>query len=436
MEFLIILLLLLLNGLFSLYEMALVSASKVRMEALSHQGKKMASRVLRQMENPEQTLSTIQIGITLIGVVSGAYGGSALADDVVPLFRLVPFLEAYAVPLAMTVTIALITYLSLVIGELVPKSIALSNPERYSMILSPLVQFVTWLCYPVVWLLSVSTRMIGNLLNISTTDTRPMTQEELKMLLQQSTEQGVINEKETEMLHDVFSFSDRRVRDLMTPYHEMVVLTTDDTREKVLSTISSSHFSKYVLEDAADDTTLGYVSVKDLVQTLSSDTADFDLRSLARPVLFVPESVNAMNAVELFKKNKTKLAVVVNEYGATEGLITLHDLTECVFGDIVEDGDAPEPEIVKRDDGSYLVDGAVKLAEFMETMGIDEYDDVDDEGFATVGGLTMYMLERLPREADTFTYRHLQFEVADMDGERVDKLIVRCTETDTTTAED
>ena len=244
MEFIIILLLLILNGIFAMYEIALVSSSKARLETLVGKGNKRAKGVLKQLEEPEKFLSTIQIGITLIGIVSGAYGGATIADDVEPLFALIPGVAAYAKTLAMITVVAIITYLSLIIGELVPKSIALNNPERWATMLSPFMIVLTKISYPFVCLLSASTKLMNKLIGLNSGEERQMTQDELKMILHQSSEQGVIDKDETEMLRDVFRFSDKRANDLMTYRRDIVVLHPTDTPEEVLRIIHEEHFSK------------------------------------------------------------------------------------------------------------------------------------------------------------------------------------------------
>ncbi|WP_455587587.1 hemolysin family protein [Bacteroides sp.] len=422
MEFIIIILLLLLNGVFAMYEIALVSSSKARLETLASKGNKSARGVLKQLEEPEKFLSTIQIGITLIGIVSGAFGGVAIADDVTPLFAMIPGLEAYARNLAMIITVAVITYLSLIVGELVPKSIALSNPERYATMFSPIMILLTKVSYPFVWLLSVSTRLLNKVIGLKSEE-RMMTQEELKMILHQSSEQGVIDKEETEMLKDVFRFSDKRANELMTHRRDLVVLRPDETQEEVLQTIDEKHFSKYLLVNESKDEIIGVVSVKDIILMVGSNQ-EFNLRKIARPPLFIPESLYAKKVLELFKKNKNKFAVVVNEYGSTEGIITLHDLTESIFGDILEEDDTEEEEIVRRQDGSLLVEASMNIGDFMDEMGILSYDDIDSEDFTTLGGLAMFLIGRIPKAGDTFTYKNLQFEVVDMDRGRVDKLLV------------
>ena len=423
MEFLIILLLLVLNGVFAMYEIALVSSSKPRLETDFEKGNKRAGMVLRQLEHTEDFLSTIQIGITLIGIVSGAYSGATVADDVERLFASVAWLEGYADDLAMVLTVAVITYLSIIIGELVPKTIALTNPEKYTMYLAPLMSVLEKVAYPFVCLLSVSTKVVNKLIGVKSGEERQMTQEELKMILHQSSEQGVIDKDETEMLRDVFRFSDKRPNDLMPYRRDIVALHPGDTREEVLRTIREQHFSKYLLVEKGKDDIIGVVSVKDIILMMADEHA-FDLRSIAQPPLFIPESLYAKKVLELFKEHKNKFGVVVDEYGNTEGIITLHDLTESIFGDILEENETEEEPIVVRQDGSMLVEASMNIDDFMEAMGILNYDDLKEEDFTTLSGLAMFLIGRIPQAGDLFSYKSLDFEVVDMDRGRVDKLLV------------
>lgn len=424
MEFLIILLLLILNGIFAMYEMALVSSSKTRLETFVNKGNKRAKRVLKQLDEPEEFLSTIQIGITLISIISGAYGGANIADDLVPLFAMIPGLETYANNLAMITTVVIITYLSLIIGELVPKSIALNNPERYAILFSPIMMVLSKASYPFVRLLSASTKLANKLIGLGNNEERQMTQDELKMILHQSSEQGIIDKDETEMLRDVFRFSDKRANDLMTCRRDIIALHPNDTREKVLQTIQEQHFSKYLLVEKGKDDILGVVSVKDIIIMMGNTNHIFDLRSIARPALFIPESLYAKKVLEIFKKHKNKFGVVVDEYGNTEGIITLHDLTESIFGDILEENETEEEDIIVRQDGSMLVEASMNLDDFMETMGIVDYEELKEEDFTTLSGLSMFLVGRIPKAGDLFTYKNLHFEVVDMDKGRVDKLLV------------
>ena len=423
MEFIIILLLLVLNGIFAMYEIALVSSSKARLETLVGKGNKRSRGVLKQLEEPEKFLSTIQIGITLIGIVSGAYGGATIADDIEPLFLMVPGTAAYADTLAMVTVVAVITYLSLIIGELVPKSIALNNPEKWATMLSPFMIVLTKVSYPFVCLLSASTKLMNKAIGLNNGEERQMTQDELKMILHQSSEQGIIDKEETEMLRDVFRFSDKRANDLMTYRRDIVVLHPTDTPEEVLHIIREQHFSKYLLVERGKDEIIGVVSVKDIILMMGGEQP-FNLRNIARPPLFIPESLYAKKVLELFKKNKNKFGVVVDEYGNTEGIITLHDLTESIFGDILEENETEEEDIIVRQDGSMLVEASMNLDDFMETMGILNYDDLKEEDFTTLSGLAMFLIGRVPKAGDLFTYKNLDFEIVDMDRGRVDKLLV------------
>ena len=412
-----------LNGVFAMYEIALVSSSKARLETLADKGSKSAKGVLKQLEEPEKFLSTIQIGITLIGIISGAFGGVALTDEVAPLFAKIPALEPYARKLAMVTVVAIITYLSLIIGELVPKSIALSNPERYATVLSPFMTFLTKISYPFVWLLSASTKLTNRLIGISKDEERNMTPEELKFIIRESTQQGIIDQEDTDMLYDVFRFSNKRANDLMTYRKDLVSLHPTDTKEEVLDIIENRRFSKYLLVDRVKDEVIGVVSVKDIILMLGSHEK-FDLTKIAQHPLFIPESLYARKVLELFKKNKNKFGIVVNEYGAIEGIITLHDLTESIFGDILEEDEVEEEEIVIRQDGSMLVDASMNIGDFMEKMGLLSYTDLESKDFNTLGGMAMFYIERIPKAGDTFEYKNLKFEVVDMDRGRVDKLLV------------
>ena len=423
MEFVIILLLLVLNGVFAMYEIALVSSNKARLETFVSKGNKSAKGVLKQLEEPEKFLSTIQIGITLIGIVSGAFGGVAIAESLRPYCEQIPVIGVYAKDISMITVVAVITYLSLIVGELVPKSIALSNPEKYATMFSPFMIVLTKISYPFVCLLSLSTKLVNKLIGLKGGEERSMTQEELKMILNQSSREGILDKEESDMLNDVFRFSDKHANDLMTHRTDVVALYLNNTEKEVLSTIAEKHFSKYLLLDKSIDNVVGVISVKDIILMIGNQ-APFDLKSIAQPALFIPESLYAKKVLELFKKNKNKFGVVVNEYGGTEGIITLHDLTESVFGDILEENETEEEEVVQRQDGSFLVEGSMNIDDFMERMGIMFFDDLKQEDFSTVGGMAMFFIGNIPKAGDTFEYRNLKFEIMDMDNGRVDKLLV------------
>lgn len=423
MEIVIIVLLLLLNGVFAMYEFSLVSSSRARLKNEAARGSRKAEKTLRLLDEPEKILSTIQIGITLIGIISGAFGGVSLADDVKPLFEKISFLAPYAHDLAMITVVALITYLSLIIGELVPKSIALGNPERVATLLTPIMIGLTKISYPFVWLLSISTKVVNHLLGIKSGDERSMTEDEIKMIIRQSTEQGILEKEETEMLQDVFRFTDKHANELMTHRKDLVYLFTRQSRDEVLETIATAHYSRYLLCGDSTSDIIGMVSVKDIIG-LWHEGATFDLRSIATEPLLVPENLQATRVLKLFKQHKCSFAAVISEYGLIEGVITLHDLAESILGEVPDENDTAEPAYIKRDDGSILVDGTYSVDDFMEEMGILAIDDLQKEDFNTLSGLAMFMLGRIPTEGDQFDYRNLHFEVVDMDASRVDKLLV------------
>ena len=423
MEFLIIILLLVLNGLFAMYEIALVSSSRTRLQNIAGQGNKSAVKTLAKLDNTEEILSTIQIGITLIGIVSGAFGGVKIAERLRPFFEKFEITQAYATSISIIVVVAVITYLSLVIGELVPKSLALTNPEKIAMRFTPFMTALSKISYPFVWLLSVSTRFVNRLLGIKKNSERSMTEDEIKLILKESSRSGVIQEQENEMIREVFRLNDKRANELMTHRKDIVLLYADWPKEKVLEVINEAHFSRYLLCDSSPDNVLGIVQVKDII-TLWDAGKPFDLCSIVKEPTYVPENMLGNSLLELFKSQKISFALVVSEYGIIEGIITLHDIAESILGDIPEEeGDVPDT-ITLREDGSMLVDGSYNAIDFMDDTGVNISEELQRGDYNTLGGLAMYVLGRIPAEGDKFTYGPLDFEVVDMDGSRVDKLLV------------
>lgn len=428
MDFILIFLLLVLNGLFAMYEIALVSSKRVRMSIEADRGNKAAQRVLRQMEKPEQTLSAIQIGITLIGILSGALGGMTIASDVEPLFENLPYVSNYAQQFSVVTTIVVITYLSLVIGELVPKALALNNPEGYALKLSLLISVVTKLFYPAVAVLSSSTKLIQRILGVKETGNGGMSGEELKMIVKQSGENGKLLPGQSDLLKGAINLTDKRICELMTPRHEMVVLPLSYSRKEILDTITKYNYSRYILTGKNKDDVRGIVLVKDVLKLLFSTFSDnprVDLTSIAISPLYLPENVSALKAIRLFREKSTKIGVVIDEYGGIEGLVTLQDLTESIFG-TVGDEDNPSEEMVKNaGKGIYIVDGSANIDDILEELGIPTDKEIANTGFTTIGGLSMYFIGRLPKVGDTFTYMGSEFKVMDMDGERVAKILVK-----------
>ena len=423
MEILILTFLLLLNGVFAMFEIALVSSGRARLETMAQKGSKKARKIIELLDEPEKILSTIQVGITLIGIVAGAYGGVALADDLAPVFQASPYLSPWADNLAIATAIALITYLSLVIGELVPKSLALSNPEKVALALSPTMIFLTRILLPFVWLLSVSTKAITRILGVKAITDKPITEDELRFMLNQGSEQGVLDKEETQMIRDVFRFGDKKATEIMTHRTEVSYLLNTITRSELTELIQNEKHSKYLLCDGSPENIIGVVAVKDLLPLYEKE-GEIDLGSVASVPLFIPESVKAGRILQLFKEEKNNFGVVVNEYGSLEGIVTLHDLTEAILGDLPEEDEEAYASITVRADGSMLADGNMEIDDFMDRMGILSYEDIDNIGFTTLGGLAMYFLNKIPEEGDKFTYRELEFEIVDMDKSKVDKILI------------
>lgn len=415
-----------------MYEMALVSASTAKLETMSQSGSSRASRVLSILKEPEKMLSTIQVGITLIGIISGAYGGIALSASVVPLFNSISILAPYAQDLAFITVVGAITYLSLVIGELVPKSIALSSPERIAITLSPVMSGVTIVVYPFVWILTSSTKIINRILGIKTNETRFMTEEEIRQIIKQSSEQGVIDEDETQMIKEVFRFGETRVHELMTHRKKISYIELSDSINQIIDKIETENHSKYLLCKEDIENVIGTIAVKDLLKIVyKGHISSADLTEVAKSPLYLPENLTAQKALELFRENKKNFGIVISEYGGVEGILTLHDLTETILGEIPEESEEANDIITKREDGSMLVNGSMHINDFMEAMNIVKFDDIEESGFNTMGGMAMHLLGKVPSETDKFTYNGFQFEVIDMDGSRVDKLLVtRATEID------
>ncbi|MEE9911619.1 MAG: hemolysin family protein [Deltaproteobacteria bacterium] len=426
MEVLIIALLLIINGIFAMYEIALVSARRSSLEDEAKSGRMGAKTALALLAEPEKVLSAIQVGITLIGIVSGAFAGLALAEDVAPLFRNVSFLAPYAQTLSIVLVVGIMTYLSLIIGELVPKTIALNNAETIAMVLSPAMKLFSSVTYPVVWILSISTKLVLKLFGIENRHETPVTEEELRMVLRKGSEHGIIEKEESDMINEVIRFGDKRASALMTPRVDVTWLDIHQADEEILSESLKSSFPRLLVCEDEIDQVKGVVNVRDILayyirhQTLRLDEIMFE-------PLYIPEQAPALKVLEMFRKTKKHFGIVINEYGSMEGIITLHDLTENIMGDLPALGDLDEPEAFQREDGSYLMDGSMKVEDVEDLLKVYSLFDEEEEkpDVNTLGGLAMYQLNRIPKIGDKFSAGGYLFEIIDMDGNRVDKLLVK-----------
>lgn len=421
MEIFIIAVLILLNGMFALSEIALVSASRTKLESRSNAGHSGASMALRLLEKPENFLSAIQIGITLVGIVSGAYGGMQLSDDLTALLWRFETIRPYADKLALVCVVSIITYFSIVIGELVPKTFALSNPEKIAEIMAPVIFVLSKITYPVVAFLSLSTRVILKILFINEQYNPTLTEEELRIMIKMAGREGVISAREAELYENLFRFFDRKGHQIMTRNSDITWLNINDPIEKIDRVIQKSEHSKFPVCNDSLDSILGIVTIKDY--TDNRDKKNFNLRSVLRPVTFIPENMSSLRILEKFKKKQCHFGVVLDEFNTVQGIVTLHDLTENIFGELPDTDSDHEPQIIKRDKNSYLVDGDTQLDILNGIIGNMDIPD-GEETFSTLAGYIMHKLGRIPRTGDSFNEHGIKFEVVDLDGLKIDKVLV------------
>ncbi len=416
-EIIIVLLLLVLNGVFVMSEMAVVSSRKARLQQQANEGNKRAERALQLMQEPTTFLSTVQIGITLIGILLGAVSGSALATPLADAFGAIPLTEGSAHALAFGLIVVVITVLTVLIGELVPKRIALHDPERIAASLSGPMSFLSSVFKPLVWLFSRGTDLVLNLFQIRPSDEPPVTEEEIQLLIDQGTEAGVIQESEQDMVEGVFSLSDSRVYSLMTPRTEIIWLDIKDSADDIRKKIVESPYSRFPVCQNSLDTILGIVKARDLLAPPGLSGEGFRLKDRLRPAFYVPETMYASRALEVFKEKHAELMLVIDEFGSLQGLLTLDDIIEEIVGDI-----EVEPQATQRQDGSWLLDGLLPVDDFKEIFKVDKLPHESE--YESLSGFVMLTLGRVPQAADHFEWNGLRFEVMDMDGRRVDKVLV------------
>ena len=421
-EILILILLILTNGFFSLAEMAIVSARKVRLQQRAEDGNKGAETALVLARHPTRFLSTVQTGITLIGILSGAFGGATIAEWLAAYFARYPALQPYSEPIGVAIVVTLVTYFSLVIGELVPKRLALNNAEAIASSVAPLMAFVSKAARPVVSLLSFSTEMFVRLLRIKPTSEPAITEEEVKILIEQGRQTGIFEDVEQEIVERVFRLSDRTVNSLMTHRSEMVWLDVEDPLEENIKKIITSGHTSFVVCKGNFDAVLGVLRAKDLLKEYVAGGSIAIPASLPMPP-FVPEGTRALEVVARLRHNKSPVALIVDEYGTIDGMVTLTDILEAIVGDIPALDEKGEPAATQREDGSWLLDGMMPVDELQMLLDLDELPE-DAYEYDTLGGLFMAQMERIPTVGDKFEWKDLRFEVVDMDGHRVDKVLI------------
>lgn len=421
-EIIILIILILINGLFSMSEIALVSSRKARLEAQAAKGDGEAKRALILANHPETFLSTVQIGITLIGVLTGIYSGDSFKEPLQKWLDQFAFIQPYSSSVATTLIVVVLTYLSLVLGELVPKRIGLSNPEKIAKKVAGPMKIVTWVTFPFTWALSITANFIIRLFNVKSTDNQ-VTEEEIKAIISEGTEHGAIEEAEQDIIERVFHLSDRSITSLMTHRSEITWIDGSKTVEELRAEMKDMVHSVYPVCEDDIDHIKGVVTIKNLFSA-QPNTPVFSMMSTA---MYVPENITAYQVLEKFKETKTHQCFIVDEYGSVKGLITLNDILEAIVGDIPQKEDDPY-EIVERADGSFLVDAQIPFYTFLTRFNRTEWMMEGDQDFDTLAGFIIHELEKIPVTGDTLRWKIFTFEIVDMDNHRIDKILVNVSE--------
>lgn len=429
LEITLIIILIIANGVFALSEIAIVSSRKVRLEKRAEAGSRGAKAALELANSPTQLLSTVQIGITLIGIFTGAFGGATLAKALAVYLKSIPLLAAYSDAASLFIVVSGITYLSLIIGELVPKKIALSNPEPIAAFIAIPMGFFSRITAPIVWVLSKSTEGMLALLRVKESSEPPVTEDEIKVLMEQGGEHGVFERAEMDMVERIFQLGDMRVNALMTPRTQVDWLDIEDTAEQNYRVLVESGHSRFPIAKGSLDDIVGVIYTKDLVAK-GAMSENLELEDSIRNPLYVPKSMKAIKVLEMFKQTGMHIAFVIDEYGGFLGLLTIKDILEQVVGDLPSIHEHYDPDIVEREDGSWLVDGMLPIDDLKELFDLEELPGEDKDNFQTLGGFITSYLGYIPTAAEVFEWNGLRFEIVDMDRIRVDKVLVSKIERD------
>lgn len=422
LEILIILLLVLANGIFAMSEIAVVAARKIRLQQRAEEGDHRAQAALELANNPGQFLSTVQFGITLVGVLAGAYGGARLSQPLAEFIRTIPFLEPYAATIALGVVVAAITVLSLIFGELVPKNVGLQYPETIAAWVARPMMVLSKIGGPIVKALTGATALIMRIFGVKGSPEGGLTEDEIRAVISEGAETGVLEAAEESIVQRVFQLGDQRVAAIMTPRVDIEWVDVDTTPEELREFLMSHSHSQFVVCQGDLDSVLGTVRSADLLPAVLRG-GPIDLRSMLRDPLFVPDSMRAFPLLEAFRSSHKHVAIVMDEFGAVEGLVTVTDLLEGLVGALPADGGEAKGPFVPRGDGSWLVDASVGMEEFATKFDL-QIPEEESGAYHTLAGFVMARLGHIPRTADSFEWSGMRFEVVDMDGRRVDKVMV------------
>lgn len=421
MEIFIILILIVLHGFLVLGEIALITAKRAKLESEKLKGNINASIAISLIDDMDNYLSAMQIGITLISIIEGAYGGVAIGQQLAPYLSWYAPIAMYAEQISVAIVITVITYLSLVVGELAPKYIAIQYAESLALATSPVMRVIMKITGPISAFLSWSTKLFMRMLFIKPNDQQNISEEEIKHMVQMANQQGVLEEKESEFIQNILRFADRDAYTIMTHRNEVEWLDINASREENDRILYESGFTKFLLCNDNMEDIIGVVKLRDYIEHRSEP--DFDLKSIVSQPLFVPETMNALKILERFRKARNYFAVVVDEYGSTQGIITLHDLTENIFGALPDVDDEEEPNIIERENGSLLVEGNTPIDELRDRVNLKELD-TEDADYATIAGFILYKLSEIPSAGDFFITEGYRFEIVDMDKSKIDKVLI------------
>jgi putative hemolysin len=417
----IVLLLTVINGVLAMSEMAIVSSRKARLDGLAKRANAGARVALELAADPTRFLSTVQIGITLVGIFAGAYGGAALAEPLGTWLDQFVWIAPYGEEVAIAIVVMLITYLSLVVGELVPKRIALANPERTASFIARPMKVLSHVAAPAVWLLRASTEAVLRLLGLSASRQATVTEDEVRSLIAEGTRAGIFAPQERTMIEGVLRLADRSVRAIMTQRPDVVWIDRLAGRDEVAAMVEASTHTRFLVCEGSIDRAVGLISTRDLLRGALRGEA-IEVATLMKSTLFVADQTPVLKLIELFRRQGMRIAVVVDEYGATQGIVTATDVLEGIAGALPDRDDRAEPMIVQRPDGSWLVDGMMPIDEFEDICGLAGIRDEGD--FETVAGFIIFKLGRLPNAGDRVERGNVTLEVVDMDGRRIDKVLV------------
>jgi putative hemolysin len=418
-SFIILFCLIFINGLFVMAEISLVSARKSWLENRASQGNERAKAALHLAENPELFLSTAQVGITLVAILTGLYSGEKFSPYIQPFIEKIGFLQHYAANISTVIIVIIVTFLSIIFGELLPKRTGLARAEMIACYAARPMAFLTNAAHPIIWLLNSTSNLFFKIVNIKPNKESHVTEEEIKAIINEGTEQGTIEEAEQEIIERVFHLSDRNITSLMTHRSDITWFDINENETIIKEKILKEPHSFYPVCEGDLDNIKGFVSIKDLYVT----DDDIPFKNIATPAMFVPENNSAYKVLETFKETKIHCCFIVDEYGSMLGMITLTDILEAIIGDIPQP-DVSDYEITKRDDGSYLVDGQIPFYDFLTYFDKADWMNEGEQEFDTLAGFILHQLERIPQTGESLEWKDFRFEIIDMDAQRIDKVLV------------